>query len=204
MTEKKFSAILLQPHDTPLSQLLTQHRRIREKLLQSHHALPREYMVYPQHPCHCLVQSSLEIQQLKQRIRSCTIMPPVFSRGFLLRPVALEGEELESMALHSILPHFLQEVGGHRGIPAEKIPPERLPGGFVFGCIKNRNDGKTVEKMNPTDETMINGIIDSFELEPLKLRVFRLHSVEYRWNQGEIPEALNWTLESPLWVKLKP
>ena len=135
MPEDTFSAILLQPHDTPLSQLRAQHRRILGKLAESCHAMLPEHQVYPLAPSHCLVQSPLEIQQLKKSLRGCTIMPPVFSHGFLLRPVQLVGAKLEPLSAHSLLPAF------HQGVKCqEHCATGALPGGFVFGCIKNRQD----------------------------------------------------------------
>lgn len=212
MSGEKFSAVLLQPHDTPLSQMLAQHRWILGKLAESCHAVLPEYQVYPLQPSHCLVQSPLEIRQLKKNISSCTIMPPVFSQGFLVRPVQLVGAELEPISLHSLLPLF------HQGLKCqENCAMGELPGGFVFGCIRNRQDGRLRAEDNSAKIHHIHEIINSFAVHPLKLRVFRLHPAEYRWcacpghhqpNQEEAPmhvetRALTWTLGSPHWVKIK-
>lgn len=220
MSGEKFSAILLQPHDTPLSQLLSQHRQILGKLAQSSSLLFPEHQVYPLQPSHCLVQSPLEIQQLKKHIRGCTILPPVFSQGLLLRPVQLEGGEpdpkVETVALQSVLPFFHEEMD----------LPRQIPGGMVFGCIKDRNKRKIIDKIGIEEINHINEIMNGFKINPLKLRVFRLRLVEYSWDfwsenqnqeksQGEnrdpedvLPSppasrTLTWTLDSPQWVKIK-
>ena len=212
MSEDTFSAILLQPHDTPLSQMLAQHRQILGKLAESCHAVLPDHQVYPLAPSHCLVQSPLEIQQLKKNLRGCTIMPPVFSQGLLVRPVQLVGAELAPLSLHSLLPAF------HQGVKClENFATGELPGGFVFGCIKNRQEERIRAEDNRAAIHHIHEIINSFAIQPLKLRVFRLHSAEYRWcdwpghhqsSQEEVPEhvetrALTWTLGSPQWVKIK-
>lgn len=195
MMEKKFSGIILQPHNTPLSEINRQHKEILGKILQlsydSNFGLPCQNggtgWIYPVYPSHFLVHSDFPIDELKKEITQCSICPPACKNGFLYRPVEMEGADVQTLPpeiLHRILP-FLSE---------EELRHTEIPGGFIFGHVKN----KFLDKINTKG---LNDILE--KIKTLDLRVFRLHEIEYTWTIGEIPSPLYWTMELPHWVKLK-
>lgn len=178
MSENSFSGIIIQPHDTPLSQLLSQHREILRNLSQ----ITGIGRLYPVAPCHCLVESTIPVKELKKQITHCKILPPQLQEGFLFRPVEVVGtrlQELPPQLVHKILP-FLSEQALNN-----------IPTGFIFGYV------------NSKEEAIQKGLASSStEIQSLTLRVFRLHQIEYRWNQDDPSSSLNWTMELPQWVKL--
>lgn len=180
MSENSFSGIIIQPHDTPLSQLLSQHRSILKNLSQIT-AIGR---LYPVAPCHCLVESIFPAKELKKQITHCKILPPQLQEGFLFRPVEVIGAQLQKLPpqiVHKILP-FLSEQALHH-----------IPTGFIFGYINSPQEEKAIQKGLASLSTSI---------QSLNLRVFRLHQIEYNWNHEVPASSLNWTMELPQWVKI--
>ena len=178
MSEKSFSGIIMQPHNTPLSQLLSQHREILRNLSQ----ITGIGKLYPLVPCHCLMEATMPVKELKKKITYCKILPPQLQEGFLFRPVEVAGAQLQALPpqlVHKILP-FLSEQALNN-----------IPTGFIFGYV------------NSKEEAIQKGLASSStEIQSLTLRVFRLHQIEYRWNQDNPSSSLNWTMELPQWVKL--
>jgi len=196
MMEKKFSGIILQPHNTPLSEINRQHREILGRILQLGYdsnfspSCQNEgaNWVYPVYPSHFLVQSDFPISELKKKITRCSICPPACKNGFLYRPVEMVGADIQPLPpeiLHRILP-FLTE---------EELKHTEIPGGFVFGYVKS----SFLDKINVKE---LNDILE--KIKTLNLRVFRLHKIEYTWTFGEVTSPLYWTMELPHWVKIKP
>ncbi len=181
MPGQQFSSVMLQPHDTPLSQLLAQHRQILSAVAQAIGEGAPGLAVYPIHPCHCLLQP--ETKDFEGSIGGCAILPPAYRNGFLFRPVEVAGLRLRQLPpelVHGILP-FLS-LGDL----------EDIPQGFVFGYLRDRRM-----------EARIGEIMDGFAGWQVKLRVFRLRRVEYSWSQGEVPEAMQWAMGPPQWIKVR-
>lgn len=178
MSENSFSGIIMQPHDTPLSQLLSQHREILRNLSQ----ITGIGKLYPLVPCHCLMEATMPVKELKKKITYCKILPPQLQEGFLFRPVEVAGAQLQALPpqlVHKILPILSEQALNH------------IPTGFIFGYV------------NSKEEAIQKGLASSStEIQSLTLRVFRLHQIEYRWNQDDPSSSLNWTMELPQWVKL--
>ena len=168
----------MQPHDTPLSQLLSQHREILRNLSQ----ITGIGRLYPVAPCHCLVEATMPVQELKKKITHCKILPPQLQDGFLFRPVEVAGAQLQALPpqlVHKILPILSKQALNH------------IPTGFIFGYVNSKEDAIQRELAS-----LSTGI------QSLTLRVFRLHQIEYSWNQETSSRSLNWTMELPQWVKL--
>ena len=179
MSENSFSGIIIQPHDTPLSQLLSQHREILRNLSQ----ITGIGRLYPVAPCHCLVESTIPVKELKKQITHCKILPPQLQEGFLFRPVEVVGTRLQKLPpqiVHKILP-FLSEQTLHH-----------IPTGFIFGYINSPREDAIQKEL----ASLSTGI------QNLTLRVFRLHQIEYSWNQEAPSSSLNWTMGLPQWVKI--
>ena len=178
MSENSFSGIIMQPHDTPLSQLLSQHREILRNLSQ----ITGIGKLYPLVPGHCLMEATMPVKELKKKITYCKILPPQLQEGFLFRPVEVAGAQLQALPpqlVHKILP-FLSEQALNN-----------IPTGFIFGYV------------NSKEEAIQKGLASSStEIQSLTLRVFRFHQIEYSWNQDDPSSSLNWTMELPQWVKL--
>ncbi|MEE0133821.1 MAG: hypothetical protein U0I22_08510 [Treponema sp.] len=181
MTKGNFSGIILQPHNTPLSQMLRQHREILKALSLA----GKKSKIYPIHPCHCLVDSVVPAKELKKQMKSCRVFPPQIQEGFLFRPVEVTGTRLlpfPPQLLHQLLPFLSEKDLQNRSIPA----------GFIFGYVN----------LHP-EEASIQQELESIsnEIKPLDLRVFRLHHIEYCWRTNSLPSSLCWTMELPHWVK---
>lgn len=181
MSKGNFSGIILQPHNTPLSQMLSQHREILKVLSLE----GKKSKIYPIYPCHCLVDSLIPAKELKKQMTSCRIFPPQIQAGFLFRPVEVTGTRLlsfPSQLVHQLLP-FLSE---------KDLQNNSIPAGFIFGYVK----------LHPEEATIQQGLESiSNEIKPLDLRVFRLHHIEYHWTSNTLPSSLCWTMELPHWVK---
>lgn len=179
MSENSFSGIIMQPHDTPLSQLLSQHREILRNLSQ----ITGIGRLYPLVPCHCLVEATMPVQELKKKITHCKILPPQLQDGFLFRPVEVAGAQLQALPpqlVHKILPILSKQALNH------------IPTGFIFGYVNS-----------PQEDTIQKELASlSTGIQSLTLRVFRLHQIEYSWNQEAPSSSLNWTMELPQWVKI--
>ena len=198
MSSQNFSGIILQPHNTPLSQLLREHRDILKNLAPWLDG----GKLYPVYPCHCLVKSELSAKELKKQITGCRILPPQLQDGFLFRPVEVAGVPLQALPpqlLHQILP-FLSE---------QELENKSIPTGFIFGYVS----------LQQTESLIRQGLESlSARIESLNLRVFRLQHIEYRYLgspcqgspcQGNgtsepLPSSLDWTMELPHWVKINP
>ena len=188
MSTGNFSGIILQPHNTPLSQLLSEHR----DLLKNLNARLYGGRLYPVHPCHCLIESNLSAKELKKKLTSCRILPPKLHEGFLFRPVEVDGVQIQALPpqlLHQMLPMLSEQELENKSIPA----------GFIFGYVSFQHHEAIIQQGL---ESLSAGI------KPLNLRVFRLHHIEYRYigNQTseQLPSSLSWTMELPHWVKINP
>lgn len=182
MPQCSFSGTILQPHNTPLSQMLSQHREILTALSLA----GKKSRFYPIHPCHCLLDAPIPAKELKKQITSCRIFPPQMQGGFLFRPVEVTGTHpltIPPRLAHQLLPSLSEKDLQDRAIPA----------GFIFGYVK----------IHPKED-FIQQELESIsnEIRPLNLRVFRLHHIEYRWTSDSLPGSLNWTMELPHWVKI--
>lgn len=169
----------MQPHDTPLSQLLSQHREILRNLSQ----ITGIGRLYPLVPCHCLVEATMPVQELKKKITHCKILPPQLQDGFLFRPVEVAGAQLQALPpqlVHKILPILSKQALNH------------IPTGFIFGYVNSPQEDAIQKEL----ASLSTGI------QSLTLRVFRLHQIEYSWNQEASSRSLNWTMELPQWVKI--
>ena len=155
-----------------------QHREILRNLSQ----ITGIGKLYPLVPCHCLMEATMPVKELKKKITYCKILPPQLQEGFLFRPVEVAGAQLQALPpqlVHKTLP-FLSEQALNN-----------IPTGFIFGYV------------NSKEEAIQKGLASSStEIQSLTLRVFRLHQIEYRWNQDDPSSSLNWTMELPQWVKL--
>ena len=193
MSSQNFSGTILQPHNTPLSQLLREHRDILKNLAPWLNG----GKLYPVYPCHCLVKTELSAKELKKQITVCRILPPQLQDGFLFRPVEVAGVPLQALPpqlLHQILP-FLSE---------QELENKSIPAGFIFGYVS----------LQQTESLIRQGLESlSARIESLNLRVFRLQHIEYHYRgspcQGNgasepLSSSLGWTMELPHWVKINP
>ncbi len=188
MSGQKFSAVMLQPHDTPLSQMLAQHRQMLAAVAQAIGEGAPGRAVYPFHPCHCLIQPAAK--DFWKGIGGCAILPPVYRNGFLFRPVEVAGLRLRQLPpelVHGILPF----------LPAGELEQRDIPQGFVFGYLRGAG------LLDREAEARIGEIIGGTASWQVKLRVFRLRRVEYSWSQGEVPEAMQWAMGPPRWIKVR-
>ncbi len=178
---------MLQPHDTPLSQMLAQHRQMLAAVAQAIGEEPGR-AVYPFHPCHCLLQPATK--DFLKGIGGCAILPPMYRNGFLFRPVEAAGLRLQSMPpelVHALLPFLTRDELERTGIPQ----------GFVFGYLRG------ADLLDREAGARIGEIIGGAAGWQVKLRVFRLRQVEYSWSHGEVPEAMQWALGPPRWIKVR-
>lgn len=193
MVEEKISAFVLQPHDTPFSEILSQHRKILTQVKQSLEGTLEKKLLYPFYPCHGIIDFNGSVQELKKQITSCKILPPTYEKGFFFRPIEILGATIRSFPqeiVYKVLP-FLKE---------RNCKQITVPKGFIFGYLKNHED---------FEEQLIKDSIHQFNIPALNLRVFKLLKVQYSWTkdetttQGEETSSpLYWTSQSPQWVKL--
>lgn len=196
MEEEQVSAFVLQAHDTPLSEILYQHRKILEQINQFLNTTTNNGKLYPFYPCHGIIDFEGSVQELKKQITSYKILPPTYEKGFFFRPIELSGAKIGSLPkklVCKVLP-FLRE---------ENYGQDFVPKGYIFGYLKNHSI---------FSEKEIKDIIHQFTIPPVNLRVFKIIKTQYKWLQPTDEEArkkirdaspLYWTSQIPQWVKLR-
>jgi len=166
---------ILIPHDTPVKELIADHNNI---LKETRQIFP-QIEIFPFYPLHSILKSKESLNEIQKNIKSCVIEPPIFSQGFFIRPLKIEGIEIDFF-------------------PKEFFPnncSKQLPkkNGFVFGFIKNLNN--LPKEMETLDF--------SKKIQPISLRVFRLYDVIYNISiDNKKNPFISWHLSTPKWIKL--
>lgn len=113
MDATQFSGICLLPHDTTISILEMENKKIIQMIIQN-----KNLKFYPLYPHHCFIscdgamQNPKEIKKIAENSTQCTILSPRFSSGFVYRPVQIEGASVSSFPkeiIEKIMPlHLIQ------------------------------------------------------------------------------------------------
>ena len=179
MNNNVFERIVLIPHETALRGILEENRNVLSKI---RNILPAETII-PFYPPHCILDLKdlgKEISQIKKTIDFCQIEPPKFENGFFYRPVTINGVNVDCF------PIKLKE---------QKFDnPKGIFFGYFYNCdVLDENQIKEIKKE-----------IETCNIKPLSLRVFRLHNVKYIENKNsDTIHNFEWEISSPHWIKLR-
>ncbi|MBO5236043.1 MAG: hypothetical protein J6B32_02865 [Spirochaetaceae bacterium] len=156
-------------HDTFESDLITQHRNILSQL-----SIKTGKPFFPIYPLHCQIETELSLNQLKNSIKKCTIMPPKYKKGLLYRPLYIEScNKITSKNIFF---------------------PEITETAFIFGLIKPSTQ-KTSD--------IVNEYLNTKNIQSKDIRVFRIYQSSYQKNDEKEILSYSWKLGDFTWVKLK-
>lgn len=97
MHATQFSGICLLPHDTTISILEMENKKIIQMIIQN-----KNLKFYPLYPHHCFISCNeamhnpKDLKKVAENITRCSILSPKFSSGFVYRPVQIEGASVSS------------------------------------------------------------------------------------------------------------